>query len=401
MLNESIRNELINMDPHDITKEFIDNRLSKRYDIQQKKILQPEISPQEEFILKKGECYTDKDIKTNVGQLVINKVIYQRNPKIANVVGYVAEPFTKGTIEKIENKMSAASNEGKLEVRDWADYLDAIQWLGNTVNTNVAPSFTPNTIKVLPKVKKRRDELFKLHKKELDENNTTVALEISNELVKLAKEELKNDVGMELYDSQAKPKFGNNYKNCFISRTTVDMPHKEIIETANSSFMEGIEKKDIPQYGTAVVNGSYAKGVDTGVAGYVTKKFFATYQNVTLDVKGSDCKTKGYRVVKITKQNKDKLKNRYIIEGNNLIELTVEKIDSYIGKTVKLRSPMYCIGKKLCNKCAGNSFYNQGIKNIGLATSSIGSCFLNFLMKAFHDSSLKLVEVDVNDLIIE
>lgn len=401
MLDENIKQSLIDMDPHDITKDFIDNKLSKRYDINQKKLLQPEISTQEEFILKKGQCYATSDIKTNVGQLIINKVIYQRNPKIANVVGYVAEPFTKNTILKIEDKMSAASNAGLLEVKDWAEYLDAIQWLGNTVNTNMAPSFSPNTVKVLPKVKKRREELFKLHKKELDENNTTVALEISNELLKVAKEELKDDVGMQLYDSGAKPKFGNNYKNMFISRTTAYMPHKEVVESANSSFMEGLEKKDIPQYGTAVINGSFAKGVDTGVAGYVTKKFFATYQGVQLDVKGSDCKTKGYRLVKITKRNANKLKNRYIIEGNNLVELTVDTIKSYIGKIVKLRSPMYCIGKKLCNKCAGNAFYNQGIKNVGLATSSIGSCFLNYLMKSFHDSTMSLVEIDINDMIIE
>lgn len=401
MLDENIKQSLIDMDPHDITKDFIDNKLSKRYDINQKKLLPAEISTQDEFILKKGQCYATSDIKTNVGQLIINKVIYQRNPKIANVVGYVAEPFTKNTILKIEDKMSAASNAGLLEVKDWAEYLDAIQWLGNTVNTNMAPSFTPNTVKVLPKVKKRREELFKLHKKELDENNTTVALEISNELLKIAKEELKDDVGMQLYDSGAKPKFSNNYKNMFISRTTTYMPHKEVVESANSSFMEGLEKKDIPQYGTAVINGSFAKGVDTGVAGYVTKKFFATYQGVQLDVKGSDCKTKGYRLVKITKRNANKLKNRYIIEGNNLVELTVDTIKSYIGKTVKLRSPMYCIGKKLCNKCAGNAFYNQGIKNVGLATSSIGSCFLNYLMKSFHDSTMSLVEIDINDMIIE
>ena len=401
MLDDKIKTELVNMNPNDITKEFIDSKLSYRYDVQAKKIVPPEISPQEEFILKKNECYNSTEVKTNVGQLIINKVLYQRNPKIVKVVGYVAEPFSKSNIIKIEDKMSAASNEGLLEVKDWADYLDAIQWLGNTVNTNMAPSFTPNTVKVLPKVRKRREELFKLHKKELEENNTTVALEISNELVKLAKDELKNNVGMQIYDSGAKPKFGNNYKNMFISRTTVDMPNKEIIESANSCFMEGIQKKDIPQYGTAVINGSFAKGVDTGIAGYVTKKFFATYQGIQLDTKGSDCKTKGYRLIKITKINANKIKNRFIIEDNKLVELTPEVIKSHMGKTVKLRSPMYCISEKLCNKCAGNAFYNQGIQNIGLATSSIGSCFLNFLMKAFHDSSLKLVEVDVNDMIIE
>jgi hypothetical protein len=73
----------------------------------------------------------------------------------------------------------------------------------------------------------------------------------------------------------------------------------------------------------------------------------------------------------------------------------------YIGKRVKLRSPMYCKGENLCNACAGNAFYNQGIKNVGLTTASIGSDFLNLLMKAFHDSTLSFVSIDVNDIIIE
>ena len=84
-----------------------------------------------------------------------------------------------------------------------------------------------------------------------------------------------------------------------------------------------------------------------------------------------------------------------------MVELNKDVIDSYVGKTVKMRSPLYCISDKLCNKCAGEAFYNQGVQNIGLAASSIGSCFLNFLMKSFHDSTLSLVEIDINDMIID
>jgi hypothetical protein len=73
----------------------------------------------------------------------------------------------------------------------------------------------------------------------------------------------------------------------------------------------------------------------------------------------------------------------------------------YIGKRVKMRSPMYCKGECLCNACAGNAFYNQGIKNVGLTAANIGSDFLNLLMKAFHDSTMSFISLDVNDIVID
>jgi hypothetical protein len=68
-------------------------------------------------------------------------------------------------------------------------------------------------------------------------------------------------------------------------------------------------------------------------------------------------------------------------------------------KTVKMRSSMYCLGGEVvCNKCMGEAFYNLGIDNIGLTTSSIGSNLLNRYMKAFHDATLHLVEIDARDI---
>jgi hypothetical protein len=74
-------------------------------------------------------------------------------------------------------------------------------------------------------------------------------------------------------------------------------------------------------------------------------------------------------------------------------------MEKYMGKTVKMRSPLYCLGgETICNKCAGEGFYNLGIENVGLTTSSIGSNLLNRYMKAFHDATTKLVSINVDDM---
>jgi predicted alpha/beta superfamily hydrolase len=82
----------------------------------------------------------------------------------------------------------------------------------------------------------------------------------------------------------------------------------------------------------------------TSVAGYITKKLFTVYQGVSLDKYGSDCHTKKYRTVTITNKNASAVMNRFILDGNKLIELTAEVMPKYIGKKVKMRSPLYCLG---------------------------------------------------------
>lgn len=385
----------------EIDKHFVDTYCSMHYDNKTKKIVPPQISFQDECILKKGKYVNKDDVRTNIGQLVMNRMLFERTPSIQAVVGYVAQPFDRKTIDDFEDKIAKAAVDGRITPDDFATYLNCIQWAGNTLNTNVSCSFTPNTIKVLPAVKKRRDELYAKHKEEIDAGNVTVAVQISDELLDLAKQELKDDPGMLIYTSGAKPKFGNNYKNCFVTRGPSFNPAQDRFDISKNAFMDGMDKSDIPSYGTSVINGAYSKAIGTGVAGYETKKYFASYQHLVLDEHGSDCGSKGFRLVKITKDNKSKLLYRYIIEGSKLVLLTIDNISNYAGKFVKMRSPLYCVGDKICNKCMGELFYRLGIKNVGLTASSIGSNYLNLLMKAFHDSSIKLSDVDIEDMIIE
>ena len=86
--------------------------------------------------------------------------------------------------------------------------------------------------------------------------------------------------------------------------------------------------------------------------------------------------------------------NRYIVEGSSTTLLTDENISSYVGKTVNLRTPMYCAGDRICNVCAGELYYKLGIDNVGLVSNVIGTSIVNISMKNFHDTSVKLQQVD-------
>ena len=58
-----------------------------------------------------------------------------------------------------------------------------------------------------------------------------------------------------------------------------------------------------------------------------------------------------------------------------------------------MRSPMYCIGKKLCRTCAGAMYDKLHIDNIGLTAARVSSSLLNLSMKKFHNSTAKITEV--------
>ena len=400
-MTEEQKKFLLGLKPEEMTKEFFDTYFAITYDKNTGKMVPAKFNFQDKFILKAKEYVNKSDVETNVGQFIINKYLYEPSPSMQKVVGYVAEPFTDGKIKEIESGiLSKALLDELIAVDDMAAYFDRIQWLGNTVHTIVAASFTQNTTKNIDKIKKRRDALYEEHKVELSKGNVLVANQIEKELISMAKEELKDDIGMTLYTSGARGSFDNNYKNLFLTRGPVYNPATGRFQIIKRSYMEGLEKDDIPSYGTEVINGAYPKAMETAVAGYATKKFFAAYQAVVLDERGTDCKTKAYREVLITSKNAPRLMYRYILQGNKLVMLDNSNIKSFIGKKVQMRSPMYCTGDKLCSKCAGDLYYRLGIKNIGLTTSSVGSSLLNLLMKSFHDSTVKISDIDINKMIL-
>jgi hypothetical protein len=50
--------------------------------------------------------------------------------------------------------------------------------------------------------------------------------------------------------------------------------------------------------------------------------------------------------------------------------------------------------------CAGDLDYRLKITNVGLTVSDIGSEMLNAGMKGFHDSSVDLYKVNIDDLLL-
>lgn len=142
------------------------------------------------------------------------------------------------------------------------------------------------------------------------------------------------------------------------------------------------------------------KAVGTQVSGYLAKELSSAMQTEVLGEEGSDCGTKKGLMVTIPKNTGDYI-YRYIIEDGKLICLTPDIIEKYIGKTVMMRSPMYCIAKDcICSKCAGEDFYKLGKRSIGLTATKVATTCSRMNMKKFHENLVKTRDIELEDIFL-
>lgn len=364
------------------------------------KIEKPKFEPTDEFTLEPKEYPDVKEkLRTTVGQYVYNMILFRK--KLYPIVGYVNKTLNSKGVSKIEEQISAALMSDKISIDDFIEYLDNFQRLSMGAHHIISSSFTMRGLKPIPQVMKHKEQLLKQHAKDVEEGNVIVVANIEKTLVDEAEKILHDEPSLALYRSGARGSMGNNYKNISIMKGAVQDPATGKYDIITSSYMQGIDKRDISAAGNNVVQGTYPKSVGTAVGGYKFKEMSSALQAIVCDEPGTDCGSKGYIEVDMKESNKNEYLYRYIIEGKKLVLLDNTNIDKYINKRVKMRDAMYCIGDKLCATCAGEQFNKLNIKSIGLASSKVGSTMVNVGMKSFHDNSIKLYDIDLNDITLD
>ena len=134
---------------------------------------------------------------------------------------------------------------------------------------------------------------------------------------------------------------------------------------------------------------------NTEVGGYLVKQSRSGYQHLMLDEKDSDCGTKKFLEILLTDKNKGLFLLRWIQDSDGkLVLLDADNVKSYIGKKIRIRSPLYCTNDRICSKCAGELYYKLEMPNIGLIGDRIASTIMQKSMKQFHDSTIKTTVID-------
>lgn len=402
MLNDKQIQELYNLDVNDIAT--LKKALSNTYDVKTKKVIKPPFTPTEEFIMKKGTLYNKEDIKTTVGRYIVNKSVFRE--KILSFIGYQNKVITDDVYKKdIDRQICILLQQGKITSIDFMDYLNRLENFTSALVSSVINSFTEKVLVPNKKVIKRKEELIKKYKDRLDNKDPLAATEMEKELVDLAKKELEGDTGMDSYNSGARGSIASNYKEINIMKGPIFNPITNEWDIVTNSFEDGIDKKDIPAFANSVTTGAYPKAVGTAVSGHFSKKLIASLETVVLDDNPlSYCGTKKTLTTFIDSSAAEKFVGRTIKEGNKIVNLTYDNINSYKGKTVEMFSPIYCLSTEkgeVCGTCGDKRAVALGYKYIGMSSSRLSSAMLNMKMKQFHSATLKVTKLNKKDLFLK
>ena len=350
--------------------------------------------------------YRGNVIHTTLGKFIFNKIMIQ-NIGLDVVSDYINDEMTVSRHNKFESLITDALKNDKITTKTMIKYIDTRDWFGLALHGVITSSFTPGVIKTPKEVLDLKDELFKKYAKEISEGNTAIVDKIEKLLIAKEMEVLKGDIGLDLYTSGARGSVGNNLKNINIMRGSVFNNATGNFDIIKNSLMDMLDVKDFEAHVSAIIIGSYSRGVGTQQGGYLTKQLIQVCSPEILGPKDSDCGSIGYLTITITNENARLYTYRYMIQNSGeLLLLTPDNINKYIGKTIKIRSPLYCIGLNnnqhcLCNKCMGDEYYMINKTNVGLLVTRASSTVTKMSLAKFHDSVVKVNKISPDDLLLE
>lgn len=333
---------------------------------------------------------------TTVGIWIFNK--YFIEPHLFDLFKYINKTVDKKLLGKINSQLSTAVLEDKLPLEYLKDFVMKTQKCMPYISV-LAPNYTDKMLTCSTVIAKKKQELYEKYKDGISKGDEVIAKKMEDELLKFAVDYMGDDPSMDMFKSGARGNIGNNFKNMFVMKGAIKDPDpnaKQKYNVALSNYIDGISPEEYALFANSLAAGPYARSKKTEQGGYREKLFLRAFQNLTLDPPGSDCGTKRYITVQLNNKNIEDWMYSYIIEGSKLVELTSDNKDKYIGKTVKIRFSALCESKTgICNKCMGNLYYRLGKTNIGTMLTQIPSTQKNISMKAFHDSTQQLYDMDL------
>ena len=221
----------------------------------------PKFNCQDKIIVPANKNPFKKELNTTIGRYVFNMILIVRSGLI-KAIPYINDVVTDKYYNKIESMVSEALLNDKIDTDIMTKWIDLRDWLGFQLHGVITTSFSPAIIRTPKEVEKLKNELMKKYSKEIVAGDTRVSEMMENQLLKKSKEILKDDYGMDLYDSGARGSFGNNYKNINLMRGAIMNPATKKYDIVTSSLMDGMEKREIPASSNNIVSGAYPKAVD-------------------------------------------------------------------------------------------------------------------------------------------
>lgn len=357
---------------------------------------EPVLKFKDPMVLPAGTLANAKlELNTTVGNVFVNSttLAYAFGDKLPYIEGKV-------NIDKIEEYIvkrltdtpaqGAVRQADKIYVDEYIRFTDAVQHL--TVYSQLCVwAATEKTMTAAPGIIEYRNKL--LAEREGKLHDPEVIAEVDALLVKYDSEYLKGDPGENFLLSK---------KSRNVVRKKLFMMHgaeqgiegRVGVELIRNSLVEGWDINDFPLMNDSLRSGSFNRGAETQLGGEATKWLFRASSNAI--VTEDDCGSRVGKKLEVTEQNVGKLVGFSLVavQGSRPVE-TDEEAGKYLGKTVMVRSPMYCKLDKtdFCKVCVGAKLAKNPTA-LSLAVAAYGSTFLSLFMKKMHSSSLQVAKMD-------
>lgn len=336
------------------------------------------------------------DITSTIGNVLFNKICLTSS--FGDKIPYINERVSVGKIEDfIAARLTDTPDKGaerdpkRIYVDEYLKFVDAMFYLTNFTQLFVWGA-TEKVLTAPPGIQEFKAKLLEKYKDKLHDP-ATLAL-IDSELVKFDSEYLKGDPGENFLLSSKSRKIVRKRKFLMYGGET-GLDEASAIDPITNSLEQGWDINKFPSMNNALRAGSFNRGAQTALGGESVKWLLRASSNIVVTI--DDCGTKIGKPFTVTPHNSKKLVDFTVLLGDQTKLITsLEEANTYLGKTLMVRSPMYCKLDKTdyCKACVGRKLADNPT-GLSMTISEYGSAFLTLFMQMMHGKSLDTVRLDV------
>lgn len=331
------------------------------------KRLQSPISVTEEDLMNATDPYISVKYRghnTTMGRAIFNSAFPPSMPFVDTIVTKdVANGLVNETIKRFGENVTA-------------QIYSKLEKIGFKFATIFGTSLTIDMFEVPDSIK----EL----KKKIPNSSPEEVNQLEKQMITILKDHLKN-TGMHDFLESGAGKGWAQPKQILIAKGMITDTKGNLLPPIEGSFSGGLTTTEYFHAAAGARKGMADRALNTADTGYFTRQLVYMLSPVEANDQLRDCKTRRTVNIKLNKDSIGRLQGRFILKGNSIVEF--DKNDYKIGDTINLRTPIYCVSKKICLTCYGKLILRHKTPYIGiLAGSKIGERGTQLIMRCCASS---------------
>lgn len=337
----------------------------------------------------------NSNIDTTIGRLIINYLLISKN--FVNKIEYINKEFS---VSSLEGDVAKLLMDDKITVESYLNFIDSVYYicgLARIFNVSATErNLTPPA---------GISEFKKNLRKEFDSkygsdwvNDKTKIVEFQEQLKKQDDEWLKDDPTKgRLLNKKIKDNARVKMFLTFGGEVGLDKKSGNVTFIENS-LLDGYSKdpKELSAIFNSIRAASFDRGHETQKGGAAAKDLLRASSSIS--IKEGDCGTKLTKKILITEDNHKSFTGRYYVHNGKVT--AIEDTSSLIGKTIELRSPMYCNepNTNYCSVCVGKVIAINP-KGVSMQLLDVSAVLLNASLKSMHNSQLNAKRFNILDMV--